>query len=133
MDSTHLFPQRALGKSGEVWGAPERSGELWTGPGRSGELRRGLGRSGELQRCLGGSNEVRGAPDRFPASCSFPARQSASQLPWPDSQPASQEALQLARECSSQKEKKNHGFHEKVGFIEIKPWFSWFLHRKVWF
>ena len=26
---THLFPQRALGKSWEVWGAPERSGEVY--------------------------------------------------------------------------------------------------------
>ena len=55
---THLFPQRALGKSGEVlggvgssgevWEAPERSGEVWGGLGRSGQVLGGPGRSGEL-------------------------------------------------------------------------------------
>ena len=55
MDLTHLFPQKALGKSGEVWGAPgsgevrgglESSGQVWGVWGVRGDLG-GPGRSGE--------------------------------------------------------------------------------------
>ena len=58
MELTHLFTQRALGKSGEVLGgvgssgqvgvAPERSGVVWGGLGRPGEVLGSPGRSGEL-------------------------------------------------------------------------------------
>ena len=67
MDLTHLFPQRALGKSGssrEVLGGLGRSGELWTGPGRSEELRRGPRRSGEVWGAPERSGKVWGAPER---------------------------------------------------------------------
>ena len=71
MDLTHLLPQRALGKSGEVWGAPG-SGEVrgvWRAldkSGRSRELRPGPGRSGEVRGDLEGSGEVQGARAGFP-------------------------------------------------------------------
>ena len=56
MDLTHLLPQRALGKSGEVWGAPG-----------SGEVRGGLESSGQVRgvwRALDRSGEVWGGPGR---------------------------------------------------------------------
>ena len=72
MDLTHLFSQRALGKSGksgelqrglgrpwEVWGALDRSGELQIGPGRFGGI---SGRSGEVLEGPGRSGEVLGLP-----------------------------------------------------------------------
>ena len=59
MDLTHLFPQRALRKSGEVWGAPERSGEVWGGLDRSGEVWGGLGSSREVWGATGSYGELR--------------------------------------------------------------------------
>ena len=70
MDLAHLFPKRALGKSGEVWETPGsgkvrgglgRSGEVWetwTGPGKPRELWAGPGRSGEVLGGLGKCWEV---------------------------------------------------------------------------
>ena len=62
MDLAHLFPQRALGKSGEVWGAPEMSGEVCGALDRSGEVWGAPERSGEVWGGPGSSREVRGGP-----------------------------------------------------------------------
>ena len=64
---THLFPQRALRKSGgsRVRGGLGRSGELWTSPGRSGELWRAPGKLREVWWGFSGFFVVFGFVDLF--------------------------------------------------------------------